>query len=77
VQRERCPSAEACDLGRVVLRAWSHIQNGVMPVSGGYSEQPSKLMRLVDIAASERGKMIEAEQRAVESRSKNNGSKRR
>lgn len=77
MQRERCPSAEACDLGRVVLRAWSHIQNGVMPVSGGYSEQPSKLMRLVDIAASERGKMVEAEQKAAESRARNNGGKRR
>lgn len=77
MQRDRCPSSDAGDLGRLVLRAWSNVQRGVMPVSGGYSEQPAKLMRLVDMAASERGKLMEAEQRAAESRSKAQNGKRR
>ena len=55
-----------------------HFQNGIMPVQGGWSEQSAKLMRLIDIAASERGKLLEAEHRAAEARNKTNGpSKRR
>jgi hypothetical protein len=80
VRRDRCPSSDADDVGRVVIRALHQLQNGVLPIDGGWSEQSAKLMRLVDIAASERNKLQEAEARAAEARAKaaqSHGSKRR
>jgi hypothetical protein len=64
----------------VVIRALHQLQNGVLPIDGGWSEQSAKLMRLVDIAASERNKLQEAEARAAEARAKaaqSHGRKRR
>ena len=80
VHRDRCPSSEAGDVGRVVIRAYNQLQNSLLPVDGGWCEQSAKLMHLVEIAASERNKLLEAEQRAAEARAKaaqSHGSKRR
>lgn len=65
VQRDRCPASEAGELGGIVLRAYGQWQNGVMPAGGGWAEQCSKLSRLVDIAAGERGKIEEAARSAT------------
>lgn len=75
--RDRCPSSDAGDIGRIVLRALSQYQNGILPVDGGWADQSAKLMRLVDIAASERGKLQDAEARAAEAKAKQAHGKRR
>lgn len=51
-----------------MIRAMNHFQNGILPIDGGWSEQSAKLTRLLDIAISERNKLLEAERRAAEAK---------
>ena len=40
----------------VVFQAYNYSDKGIMPNSGGWSEQPAKLMRFVDLVSAERAK---------------------
>ncbi len=39
-----------------VFRAVNFYDKGVMPIQGGWTEQPAKLMRFIEIVNYERGK---------------------
>lgn len=64
--RYRCPASEAGELGGLVVRALAQQQNGLLPAAGGWAQQTSKLARLVDVAAGERGRIQDAERKQQE-----------
>lgn len=57
---DRCPASMADVDAFMVVRTMFNLEAGHLPLSGGWSEQPGKLMRLADIAARERAKIAEA-----------------
>lgn len=64
--RYRCPTAEAGDLGRIVVRAYAQWSNGVLPAEGGWGDQGAKISRLVDLVTGEIAEIEEASRKARE-----------
>jgi hypothetical protein len=53
----RCPKASTSAFGQEVVRIAAAVQAGFLPTTGGYGDQPSRLMRLVEIALHERAQI--------------------
>ena len=64
VTRYRCPASESDQMGAIVVRTLANTQNGILPAAGGWANQSAKLMRLVDLASGEKGRIEEAQRSA-------------
>lgn len=60
IQLDRCPASQTSTLGREVVRMAAAVSAGFLPASGGYGNQPSRIMRLVEIALHEKGEIENA-----------------
>jgi len=52
---DRCPVMYVHEFNEAFV-AYNHYQNGHLPHSGGWADQPAKLMTLMDIVTSEKNK---------------------
>ena len=60
VQNYRCPKSQTTEGALEVLRLAQAIEAGFLPTGGGYGDQPSRIMRLVEIALHERAEIERA-----------------
>lgn len=68
VRHVRCPSSTASSEGAHVVRLFGHYRSGFLPCAGSILEQPAKLMRMIDLAAGEVGRIEAAERERAKER---------
>lgn len=61
VQHYRCPKSQSSGPAFEVIRLASAVEAGFLPTAGGYGDQPSAIMRLIEIALHERAEIERAQ----------------
>jgi hypothetical protein len=60
VQHYRCPKSQSSTAASEILRLAYAVDAGFLPTGGGYGDQPSRIMRLIEIALHERAEIERA-----------------